>query len=125
MKRWLILLVMAVALLGLLDYYYLSKWTAPIEAMLKTHRTHNSASASKEQGAPEEILALRQRHHLRALTEKENGTRIRDVANGTYAFATCDAQTVTAARTNSSPLEIQKHLDGIVYYVGYASEDHV
>jgi hypothetical protein len=116
---------MVLALVGLLDYYYLSKWTAPIEAMLKTHKRQSTASASKEQGAPEEILALRQRHHLRPLTEKENGTRIRDVANGTYGFAACDAQTVNAARTNTSPVEIQKHLDGIVYYVGYASEDHV
>lgn len=118
-------MVMVLVLLGLLDYYYLSKWTAPIEAMLKTHTRQNSASATKERSAPEEILALRQRHHLRPLTEKENGTSIRDAANGTYGFATCDAQAVNAARTNSSSVEIQKHLDGIVYYVGYASEDHV
>jgi len=34
-------------------------------------------------------------------------------------------QTVHAGRTNSATLEIHKHLDGIVYYVGYASPDHI
>jgi hypothetical protein len=55
----------------------------------------------------------------------ENGTRARDAVNGTYGFAACDVQALNATRTSSPSLEIHKHLDGIVYYVGYASEDHI
>ena len=50
---------------------------------------------------------------------------MRAAANGIYGFAPCDVQTLTATRTNDSSLEIQKHLDGIVYYVGYATEDQI
>jgi hypothetical protein len=124
MKRWLTYLAITLLVLGLLDYYYLSKWTGPLNSILQREKTQRGASASKDQQASEEILALRQRHHLRPLTERENGTPLRDVAHGTYGFTNCDGQTVHATRTNSS-VEIQKHLDGIVYYVGYTSEDHV
>ena len=32
---------------------------------------------------------------------------------------------MNASRTSSPSLEIHKHSDGIVYYVGYASEDQI
>ena len=126
MKRWLSYLIVVLLLLGVVDYYFLAKVTGPLDLDLiwKTNRPQISASMPKAQEAPEEILVLRQRHHLRPLAEMESGTGGRDVPKGTYGFATCDVQTVKAARSNSS-LEIHKHLDGIVYYVGYASEDHI
>jgi hypothetical protein len=127
MKRWILYLIMVLLVLAAVDYYFIAKLTPPVDLQLpwKTRSKPTAASATKEQAPPEEILALRQRHHLRALMDSESGTRARDVARGTYGFSACDVQTVHAARTNNSALEIHKHLDGILYYVGYASEDQV
>lgn len=128
MKRWFLYLMVTLVVLGVVDYFYLSKLTAPLhlDSIWKIRENKPSgAPVPKGPEVREELLALRQRHHLRPLTEGENGKRARDVANGIYGFATCEVQTLNAARANSLSLEIHKHLDGIVYYVGYASEDHI
>jgi hypothetical protein len=127
MKRWISYLIVVLLAVGLLDYYFLARLTPPLrlDSIWTTDNKRSRASAAKEQQVPEDIRALRQRHHLRPLTETESGTRARDVAKGTYGFAACDAQTINAIRASSPSLEIHKHLDGIVYYVGYASEDHI
>lgn len=127
MKRWYSYLIMVLLVLGGLEYYVLPKVTGPLhlDVIWTTNNKQSGASVPKGQDVPEEILALRERHHLRSLTAMENGARVREVVNGTYGFATCDVQTVSATRTNSPTLEIHKHLDGIVYYVGYASADHI
>ena len=127
MKRWYSYLIIVLLVLGVLEYYFLPKVTGPlrVDMIWKTNNKQNGASVPKEQDAPEEILALRERHHLRSLTAMENGTRVREVVNGIYGFATCDVQNVSATRTKTSSLEIHKHLDGIVYYVGYAPADHI
>jgi len=112
---------------GVLEYYFLPKVSGPLhfDMIWNTNSKQSGALVRKKEEVPEEILALRERHHLRPLRDMENGTRARDVENGTYGFAPCDVQTVHAGRTNSATLEIHKHLDGIVYYVGYASPDHI
>ena len=127
MKRWIFYLIMVVLAVGIVDYYFLAKVTPrfDLESIWKTRNKQGGTSVAKGQQEPEEIRALRQRHHLRPLTETENGSGIRDVAKGIYGFAACDVQTINAARTSTSSLEIHKHLDGIVYFVGYASEDHI
>jgi hypothetical protein len=127
MKRWILYLIMVLVVVAVLDYYFIAKLTPPLDLPLpwKSHGKQPPASVTREQEAPEEILALRQRHHLRALMDIESGTRAREIAKGTYGFAACDVQSVNATRTNDSALEIHKHLDGILYYVGYASEDQV
>ena len=127
MKRWYSYLIIGLLVLGVLEYYFLPKVTGPLhfDMIWNTNNKQSGVLVRKGEEVREEILALRERHHLRPLKEMENGTRARDVANGIYGFAPCDVQTVNAARTNGSVLEIHKHLDGIVYYVGYASEDHV
>lgn len=76
------------------------------------------------QAAPKDVLALRQEHHLRPLTEREDGAKIQDVPNGTYGFSMCGVVALSAKRGNTSSLEIHKH-DGIVYYVGYASGEDI
>jgi hypothetical protein len=127
MKRWYSYLIIVLLVLGVLEYYFLPKVTGPLhfDMIWNTKNKQSGALVRKGEEVPEEVLALRERHHLRPLMEMENGTRVRDVANGIYGFAPCDVQTVNATRTNSSSLEIHKHLDGIVYYVGYASADHI
>jgi len=71
-----------------------------------------------------DVLALRQKHQLRPLTEQEDGTKIQDLPNGIYGFSMCSVVALRATRGNTFSLEIQKH-DGIVYYVGYASAEHI
>ena len=112
---------------GIVDYFFLSILTARwnLHVMGNTNKQESGGATPKEQPVAKEILELRQRHQLRPLTHAESGTRTRDVAHGIYGFAACDAQTISAAPTNSASLEIHKHRDGIAYYVGYASSDHI
>ena len=72
-----------------------------------------------------EILELRQQHHLRPLNDLESGKNIRDLPNGTYGFSMCEVASLNAKRGKPFELEIHKHHDGIVYYVGYASDEHI
>jgi hypothetical protein len=73
---------------------------------------------------PKDVLELRQKHHLRPLTEREDGTKVQDLPNGIYGFSMCGVVSLSAKRGNKFSLEIHKH-DGIVYYVGYASGEHI
>ena len=127
MKRWLIYLLLVLIVFGVVDYFFLPKLTdrLNVNVMWNTGNKRSGALVPQEQAVAREILELRQRHHLRPLTNAESGTRTRDVAFGIYGFATCDAQTLTAARTKDPVLEIHKHRDGIAYYVGYASEEQI
>jgi hypothetical protein len=125
MRRWLFFVIIALILFGVLQYYVFSKLTVSnLDWLLDTNDTRKVAAVPPEQ-VPKEIVALRKRNQLRPLTDAESGSRTRDVPNGTYGFAACDAQALNARRTDHAALEIHKHSDGIVYYVGYASEDHV
>lgn len=125
MRRWLFFVIIALILFGVLQYYVFSKLTVSnLDWLLDTNDTRKVAVVPQEQ-VPKEIVALRKRNQLRPLTDAESGSRTRDVPNGTYGFAACDAQALNARRTDHAALEIHKHSDGIVYYVGYASEDHV
>jgi hypothetical protein len=125
MRRWLSYLIIALILFGVVHYYVLSKLTVPsMDWLLDTNNTRKVVVVPQEQ-VPKEIVALRKRDQLRPLTDAESGSPARDLPNGTYGYAACDAQAVNARRTDNAGLEIHKHADGIVYYVGYASEDHV
>lgn len=126
LKRLFFYLLLALVAYGVFDYFFLSKLTAPLNFNLTdATKKPSDASVPKEQAVPKEIVALRQRHHLRPLTGGESGMRTKDLPQGIYGFSTCEVQTINAMRTNSSSLEIHKHQDGIAYYVGYASEDHI
>ena len=113
--------------LGILGYYFLPRSTSPLNfgGMLKRDRGQGGGETTDAAKVPSEVLALRQRHHLRPLTAPEERTSIRDLPNGIYGFSTCGAELLNARRIDTTSLEIHKHLDGIVYYVGYASEEQV
>ena len=125
LKRLFFYLLLALVAYGVFDYFFLSKLTAPFNLNLMDNKKQSDASVPREEAVSKEIVALRQRHHLRPLTGGESGRRTKDLPQGIYGFSTCEVQTIDAMRTNSSSLEIHKHQDGIVYYVGYASEDHI
>jgi hypothetical protein len=126
LKRLFLYLLLALIAYGVWDYFFLSKLTAPLNFnFTDATKKQSGASVPKEQAVPREIVALRQRHHLRPLTDAESGTPTKNLPRGIYGFSTCEVQTINATRTNSCSLEIHKHQDGIAYYVGYASEDHI
>ena len=72
---------------------------------------------------PKEILRLRHKHQLRPLTEREDGRKIKN-CRMEYTVSQCAARRLRATRGNTFSLEIQKH-DGIIYYVGYATDEDI
>jgi hypothetical protein len=127
MKRVLAYLTVLL-ILGVVGYSVLPRSTAPLDlgVILKRDKGESGrAEINDASNVPAEILALRQRHHLRALTTVEDGRSVRELPNGIYGFSTCGADPLKASPLSSPSLEIHKHLDGIVYYVGYASDEQI
>ena len=129
MKRWALYLI-AVPL-GLVGVVYLVGLNFSIHfadiwsSYLQPKNTQRDAGKILEGNAvSEEVLRLRHKHQLRPLTEREEGTKIEELPNGIYGFSTCRVVAVHATRGNTFSLEIQKH-DGIIFYVGYASDEEI
>ncbi len=130
MKRWYLFLIPVLVGLGIVAYFAV-RWITPtifLDGVGKDNRAkHTQSEAGKSSdghAVPREILKLRYEQQLRSLTEREDGIKIQDVPNGVYGFAMCDVAALRAKRDNTSSLEIHKH-GGIVYYVGYASEEDI
>ena len=131
MKRWYLYLI--IVPLGLVILAYLIvRLNSPInfaDMWTRNNQARNMQNAVGKlpnvEAVPKEVLALRKVHQLRALTERENGTKIQDLPNGIYGFAMCSVDSLSAKRGNTFALEIHKHDDGIVYYVGYASDEDI
>jgi hypothetical protein len=129
MKRWILYLITVP--LGLVILVYLVGLNFSINFADMWSRDHQAKNTPRDVGkmpdgnaVPKEVLELRQEHQLRPLTEREDGTKIQDLPNGIFGFSMCSVVALSAKRGNTSSLEIQKH-DGIVYYVGYASDEHI
>jgi hypothetical protein len=75
-------------------------------------------------GSPSGLENLRKKHHLRPLTELEDGMAVDKVPYGIYGFSFCGAL-LRSEQHGVFSLEFHKHHDQMVYYVGYASEEHV
>jgi hypothetical protein len=132
MKRWYVYLILVLVGVMIVAYLVVVKLNAPINfaevwTMVRQSKDMKSDPAKqvKETTVPQEVLELRQRHHLRPLTESEKGEKPQNLPRGIYGFSMCGVASLSAKRDNESLLEIHKHLDGIVYYVGYASKDDV
>jgi hypothetical protein len=131
MKRWYLYLIMVPLVLVAL-VYLIVRFTSPVNFAdmwsrnTQARNTQSQVGRLSEAGAvPREELVLRKAHQLRALTEREDGTKIQDLPNGIYGFAMCNVESLSAKRGNTFALEIHKHDDGIVYYVGYASDEDI
>jgi len=130
MNRWYLYLI--TVLLGLvLVAYLMVRVNAPIHFADMWSRVNQATNAQRDVGTmpdanavPKEVLQLRQAHQLRPLTEREDGTKIQDLPNGIYGFSMCPVVALSAKRGTTVSLEIQKH-EGIVYYVGYASDEDI
>ena len=130
MNRWYLLIVfLGVMIVG----YLVVKTYSPINFPEIWHdivnrarqTTHSDLKSTPDvNDTPRDVLELRQRDQLRPLTQSEDGKQLQDLPHGIYAFSMCGVPTVIAKR-DKTLLEIHKHSDGIVYYVGYASQDHI
>lgn len=130
MKRWYVFLIPVLIGLGIL-VYFAARWIAPAnfaDVLGRNNQTKNTQSETGKNpdgnAVSREVLKLRYEQQLRPLTEREDGIKLQDVPNGVYGFAMCDVTTLRAKRGNTSSLEIHKH-GGIVYYVGYASDEDI
>jgi hypothetical protein len=129
MKRWYLYLI--IVPLGLVILVYLVGLNFSINFADMWSRDHQAKNMQRGVGTmpdgnvvPQEVLVLRRENQLRPLTEREDGRKIQDLPNGIYGFSMCNVVALSAKRGNAFSLEIQKH-DGIVYYVGYASDEHI
>ena len=129
MKRWALLLI-AVPL-GLGGVVYLVGLNSSIHVadmgsrdQQAKNRQHNVGKIPEGKGVLREVLRLRHKHQLRALTEREEGIKIEDLPNGIYGFSMCSVVTLRATRGDTFALEIQKH-NGIIFYVGYAADEEI
>lgn len=132
MKRWYLFLILLLLLVAVVAYPTVFKWNASMNVaevwnMIHQPKKNQSEPAKEADGKAVllEVLELRQQHHLRPLTEVEHGTNIQNLPRGIYGFSMCSLASLSRRRDSTSLLEIHKHLDGIVYYVGYASKDDV
>ena len=131
MNRW--YLVLIAVLLGLVILaYLLVRLNSPInfaDMWSRDNQTKNTQSdvgkMPDAEAVSRDVLTLRREHQLRPLTEREDGTKIQDLPNGIYGFSMCSVVSLRAKRGNTFSLEIHKHYDGIVYYVGYASDEDI
>lgn len=129
MKRWVLYLI-AVPL-GLGGLVYLVGLNFSIHFSDMWSKDHQPKNTPRDVGkfpdgnaVPREVLRLRHKHQLRALTEREEGTKIEELPDGIYGFSMCSVVALRATRGNTFSLEIQKH-DGILFYVGYASDEEI
>ena len=130
MKRWYLYLI--AALLGLVIVgYFIVRGSSPINFSDIWSRNNHVTNAQRDVGKmpegsaiPKEVLRLRREQQLRPLTEREDGTKVQDLPNGIYGFSLCSVVALRAKRGDTFSLEIHKY-NGIVYYVGYASDEHI
>src|ERR1700704_3819712 len=130
MKRWYLYLITVPLGLVILAYLIV-RVTSPINFADIWSRGNQAKNTQSDVGkmrdgnaVPKEVLALRREHQLRPLTEREDGTKIQDLPNGIYGFSMCSVVALRAKRGNPLSLEIHKY-NGIVYYIGYASDEHI
>lgn len=130
MKRWYLYLIAALVGLAIVGYLVI-RWKSPSNLIETWIRGNHATNAQRDAGkipegnaVPKEVLKLRHEQQLRPLTEGEDGTKIENLPDGIYGFSMCNIEALRANRGNTFSLEIHKH-EGIVFYVGYASGEHI
>ena len=127
MKRWYVYLITVPLGLVVLAYL-LVRWNIPInftEIWSGDNQGKNTQSDVGKTPDGKVLEGLRRRHDLRPLTKLEDGTKIQDLPNGIYGFSMCDVPSLSAKRDTTFSVEIHKKHDGIVYYIGYASNEDI
>jgi hypothetical protein len=122
MKKFFFYLVLLAGAVGVI--YWIAKSNSAVDDSQVASIGRQSTKIEHDP-VRQEVADLRRRHQLRPLTELENGTTLQNLPRGVYGFSTCGAPSITAKRDTQSLVEIHKRLDGIAYYVGYASKEDI
>ena len=123
MKRFSLYLVLLAGTVGV-TYLIAVKMNSPFDDSQLATIGHQSTKTERDP-VRQEVADLRRRHHLRPLTAFEDGTALQSLPKGIYGFSACGAGSITAKRDTQPLIEIHKRLDGIAYYVGYASKEDI
>jgi hypothetical protein len=129
MKRWYLYLLIVPLGLGIYSIVTLNSPIHFVDLWSRIPQATNTKSDVEKtpdvEAVSRDIMELRRKHQLRPLTQLEDGAKIRDLPNGIYGFSMCSVESLRAKRGDTFSLEIHKHDDGIVYYVGYASDEQI
>src|SRR5262249_53454871 len=96
MKRWYLYLILVFLVVVIVASSTVFKWNSSIDVAEVWNLIHQPKKKSEPAREGEgsavllEVLELRQRHHLRPLTEVEHGTKIQNLPRGIYGFSMCD-----------------------------------
>ena len=129
MNRWALYLIAVPLGLGGLAYLVGLNFSVNLADMWSRdpqpmNTLRDAGKSPEENVVSNEILRLRHKHQLRPLAEREEGIPIQNLPNGIYGFSRCSVAELRATRGDALLLEIQKH-DGIIFYVGYASDEEI
>jgi len=130
MKRWYLYLIAVLIGLAIVGYLVIG-WKSPSNLTKIWSRDNYATNTERgteqmvaEAAVPPELLRHRHQQQLRPLAGREDGGKIQDLPNGIYGFSMCNVEALRATRGDTFALEIHKH-EGIVFYVGFASDEHI
>jgi hypothetical protein len=123
MKRFSLYLLLLAGVLGA-SYLLVVRLNSPLDDSRLATIAQQSTKIEPDP-VRQEVADMRRRYHLRPLTELENGTSLQSLPKGIYGFSACGATSIIAKRDTQPLIEIHKRLDGIAYYVAYASKEDI
>src|SRR5262245_16144551 len=92
MRRWYLYLVLVLLVVVIVAFPTVFKWNLSMNVAEVWNLVHQPKKKQSEPAKEEgnavllEVLELRQRHHLRPLTDVEHGTKIQNLPRGIYGF---------------------------------------
>lgn len=131
--KWMYSALVVVLLALVLTAYLTAAWSPSFKLSAlwnQGNRVADTRAASEKSVEGKTVLQdvlleeLRRAHHLRPLTDQENGARIQSLPMGVFGFSEC-SESLEAKRGARPSLEVHKRRDGIAYYVGYASDEDI
>lgn len=131
--KWMYSALVVVLLALVLTAYLTAAWSPSFKLSAlwnQGNRVADTRAASEKSVEGKTVLQdvlleeLRRAHHLRPLTDQENGAKIQSLPMGVFGFSGC-SESLEAKRGARPSLEVHKRRDGIAYYVGYASDEDI
>lgn len=131
--KWMYSALVVVLLALVLTAYLTAAWSPSFKLSAlwnQGSRVADTRAASEKSVEGKTVLQdvlleeLRRTHHLRPLTDQENGAKIQSLPMGVFGFSEC-SESLDAKRGARPSLEVHKRRDGIAYYVGYASDEDI
>ena len=108
MKRWYLYLILVLLMLVIVAFPAVFKWNSSMNVaevwnMVHQPKKKQSDVAREAEGNAVllEVLELRQRHHLRPLSDMEHGSKIQNLTRGIYGFYICELASLRRRRESA------------------------